>query len=70
MKLVAIGLRDGDMALIRSTAIFSGLSPDTLDQLISDASVQQHDGRAGAGDLVAQRTRPDIQKRQSPYLFG
>lgn len=40
---MAIGLCDGDMDLIRSTAIFSGLSPETLDQLISDASVQLHD---------------------------
>jgi CRP-like cAMP-binding protein len=40
---MAIGVRDGDMALIRSTAIFSGLSPETLENLISDASVQQHD---------------------------
>ena len=40
---MAIGLHDGDMNLIRSTAIFSGLSPETLDQLISDASVHQHD---------------------------
>ena len=40
---MAIGLRDGDMALIRSTAIFSGLSPETLEHLISDASVQQHE---------------------------
>lgn len=40
---MAIGLRDGDLALIRATAIFSGLSPETLDQLISDASVQLHE---------------------------
>ena len=40
---MAIGLRDGDMDLIRSTAIFSGLSPETLEHLISDASLQLHD---------------------------
>jgi len=40
---MAIGLRDTDMALIRSTAIFSDLSPETLEQLISDASVQLHE---------------------------
>ena len=40
---MAIGLSDGDMALIRSTAIFSGLSPETLELLISDASVHRHE---------------------------
>lgn len=40
---MAIGLRDGDMAVIRSTAIFAGLSAQTLEQLISDASVHLHD---------------------------
>ncbi|VAW13947.1 Transcriptional regulator, Crp/Fnr family [hydrothermal vent metagenome] len=40
---MAIGLRVGDMDLIRSTTVFSGLSPETLELLISDASVQLHD---------------------------
>ena len=40
---MAIGLREGDREQIGSTAIFSGLSQETLEQLLSDASVQLHE---------------------------
>jgi CRP/FNR family transcriptional regulator, dissimilatory nitrate respiration regulator len=40
---MASGLRDDDLALIRSTALFSGLSADALGRLVADSAAQAHE---------------------------